>query len=140
LFEPSFEPAEDLDWLLRLSRRYETDYAAEPLCRFRKHEGNTSMAAIHDATVRVILAHLADDATKQHLGGEWRRVYYDLYLMAANGFYNRREMTKARRYYFKSLALRPPEIRNFGVYGLILKSFAGGGAINLVSRVKESLQ
>lgn len=140
LFEPSLEPAEDLDWLLRMSRRYATDYIVEPLCRFRKHEGSTSTTAIHDATVRVILKHLADEATKQSLAGDWRRVYHDLYLMAANEFYNQRDMARARKYYFKALEIRPPEVGNFNVFGLILKSYFGSGTINLVSRVKEALQ
>lgn len=140
LFEPSLEPAEDLDWLLRMSRRCATDYVAEPLCSFRKHEGSTSTTAIHESAVRVILKHLADEATKQSLAENWRRIYHDLYLMAANDSYNRRDMAKARKYYFKALEVHPPGIGKFGVFGLIVKSYFGSVTINLVSRVKEALQ
>ena len=140
LFESSLEPAEDLDWLLRMTSLYETDYVPEPLCLFRKHDGNTPTTAIEDATIRVVMKHLSDERTKRTLGAEWRDTYFDLHLMVANYHYNRLSMAAARKYYFDALGFCPSSARGLGVFNLILKSFLGGGARNVARRVKEKLQ
>src|SRR5262245_22947148 len=140
LFESSLEPAEDLDWLLRMTCMYETDYIPEPLCQFRKHDGNTPSNAIEEATTRVIMKHLSSERTKQSLGAGWRDIYFDLYLMVANYHYNRRSMAVARKHYFDALRFCPSSARGLGVFSLILKSYLGGGARNVARRVKEKLQ
>jgi glycosyltransferase involved in cell wall biosynthesis len=140
LFESSLEPAEDLDWLLRMTSMYETDYIPEPLCLFRKHEDNTPSTAIEEATIRVIMKHLSDERTKQSLGAGWRDNYFDLHLMVANYHYNRRSMAAARKYYFDALGFCSSSARGLGVFNLILKSYLGGGARNVARRVKEKLQ
>jgi len=140
LFESSLEPAEDLDWLLRMTSLYETDYVSDPLFLFRKHDGNTPTPALEEATIRVIMRHLSDERTKQSLGAEWRDNYFELCLMVANYHYNRRNMTAARKYYMYALRFRPWSARGLGIFNLILKSYLGDGARNVARRVKEKLQ
>lgn len=140
LFESSFEPAEDLDWLLRMSSMYDTDYIPEPLFLFRKHDGNTPSTAVEEAMIRVTLKHLSAEHTKQSLGDEWREIYFDLYLMVANYHYNRRSMAAARKYYFDALGFCPSRGRSLGVFNLILKSYLGGRAGDIARRVKEKLR
>src|SRR5215813_3489651 len=139
LFESSLEPAEDLDWLLRMTSLYETDYIPEPLFLFRKHEGNTPTTALEEATIRVIMRHLSDEHTKQSLGAEWRDIFFDLHLMVANYHYNRRNMATARKYYMYALGFCPWSVRGLGVFSLILKSYLGDGARNVARRMKEKL-
>jgi glycosyltransferase involved in cell wall biosynthesis len=138
-FDPAMEPAEDLDWLLRMSRRYATDFIPAPLCQFRKHEGNTSSSAIAAATIRVLSRHLDDEATKRSLGTDWERVYYDLYLSIAHEYYNRREMISARKYYYRALEVAPSKKKDPVVLGLILKSYLGLDAMTFVRRIREGL-
>src|SRR5215468_416102 len=103
LFESSLEPAEDLDWLLRMTSLYETDYVPEPLFLFRKHDGNTPTPTLEQATIRLIIRHLSEEHNKRTLGAEWRDTYFDLHLMVANYHYNRLSMAAARKYYFDAL-------------------------------------
>jgi glycosyltransferase involved in cell wall biosynthesis len=139
LFDPSLDAAEDLDWLLRMTRLYETDYIPEQLCLVRKHDGNTPSAAIEDGTARVITMHLSDDRTKRSLGDDWREIYFDLSLMVANYHYNRRSMAPARKYYFDALGFCSSMARGLGIFNLILKSYLGKGARNLVKRARAAL-
>lgn len=139
LFDPSLEPAEDLDWLLRISRCYETDYLTEPLCFFRKHAGSTPEVAIQDATIRVITKHLDDKATKRSLGEEWTTIYYELYHSVANYHYNRHEMTRAREFYYKALAVCPYKLSGIGTIGLVIRSYLGGKALNSAKRLRGKL-
>jgi hypothetical protein len=139
LFDPSFDPAEDLDWLLRMTSLYETDYVPEQLCQCRKHDGNTPSTAIEDGTARVITKHLSDERTKRSLGDDWREIYFDRYLMVANYHYNRRNMAAARKYYFNALGFCPSMPRGLGVFNLILKSYLGRSARSFAKRAREAL-
>jgi glycosyltransferase involved in cell wall biosynthesis len=139
LFDPSFEAAEDLDWLLRLTGMYETDYIPEQLCLYRKHDGNTPGTAVADAMTCVITKHLSDERTKQSLGDEWREIYFDLHLMVAHYHYNKLSMAAARKYYLNALRLRPSVAGGLGIINLILKSYLGARARNIVKRARKML-
>ncbi|HET9530055.1 MAG TPA: glycosyltransferase [Blastocatellia bacterium] len=139
LFDSALEPAEDFDWLLRLAGRYEASYVAEPLCRIRMHGGNTPSADIAGATIQVIMKHLSLDESKAALGGDWRQVYCDCYITAANYRYNLRDMRKARQYFLKALKVSPSRALDFGVNRLILKSMLGATVLGIARRIKSSL-
>jgi glycosyltransferase involved in cell wall biosynthesis len=139
LFDPSLDAAEDLDWLLRMTSLYETDYVPEQLCLCRKHDSNTPSTAIEDGTVRVITKYLSDERTKRSLGDDWREIYFDLYLMVANYHYNRRSMAPARKYYFNALGFCSSMARGLGIFNLILKSYLGGRVRNMAKRARETL-
>jgi glycosyltransferase involved in cell wall biosynthesis len=139
LFNSSLEAAEDLDWLLRMASLYETDYVPEQLCLYRRHDGNTPSAAIEAATARVIAKHLSDERTKQTLGDEWREIYFDLHLNVANYHYNRMSMAAARKYYFNALGFCPSMASGLGIFNLILKSYLGESARNIVKRARRAM-
>jgi teichuronic acid biosynthesis glycosyltransferase TuaG len=139
LFDPSLAAAEDLDWLLRMTRLYETDYVPEQLCLCRKHDSNTPSTTIEDGTVRVITKYLSDERTKRSLGDDWREIYFDLHLMVANYHYNRRNMAPARKYYFNALGFCSSMVRGLGIFKLILKSYLGRTARNFAKRAREAL-
>lgn len=139
LFDPSLDPAEDLDWVLRMTSLYETDYIPEKLCLVRKHDGNTPSTAIEDGTARVITKHLSNERTKRSLGNDWREIYFDRYLMVANYHYNRRNMAAARKYYFDALGFCPSMARGLGIFNLILKSYLGRNARNFAKRAAGTL-
>ena len=139
LFDRSLAAAEDLDWLLRMTSLYETDYVPEHLCLVRKHDSNTPSTAIEDGTARVITKHLSDERTKRSLGDDWREIYFDRYLMVANYHYNRRNMAAARKYYFNALEYCPSMARGLGVFNLILKSYLGRSARSFAKRAREAL-
>ena len=139
LFDPSFEAAQDLDWLLRMTSVYETDYVSEQLCLYRKHDGNTPSTLTEACTARLIAKYLSDERTKRSLGDEWREIYFDLYLNVAHYHYNRRSMAAARKYYFKALGFCPSMARGPGIFNLILKSYLGRRARNFAKRAREAL-
>jgi glycosyltransferase involved in cell wall biosynthesis len=139
LFDSSLEAAEDLDWLLRMASLYETNYVPEQLCLYRRHDGNTPSARLEAGWAQVIAKHLSDERTKQILGDEWREIYFDLYLNVANYHYNRMSMAVARKYYFNALGFCPSMADGLGIFNLILKSYIGERARNIVKRARKAM-
>lgn len=137
LFDRLMGHAEDFDWLLRLSKRYETDYIPEPLCLIRTHSGNTSMTAIADATIEVLTKHLFLVDTKTVLGKDWRRVYFDCYFTVANFYYNRRDMGSARKYFFEALRASPMEKPAPDVLSLIFRTLLGSRFLDTFRRARD---
>jgi hypothetical protein len=137
LFDPTLEPTEDFDWLLRMSKRYEADYIPEPMCLIRTHPGNTSSSAIAEATMRVLVSHLSLDETKMLLGKDWRRVYRDSYLTVANYHYNSADLKRAREYYLKALRVEPSRAIDLRTGRLLLKSLLGVTVLDAARRVRE---
>jgi hypothetical protein len=52
----------------------------------------------------------------------------------------RMTMAAARKYYFNALGFRPSMASGLGIFNLILKSYLGAGARNIIKRVREALQ
>ncbi len=121
-FNKDCEPAEDYDWLLRMTKIYQAGFVEEPLCSYRRHEGNTSSDRLSKATIEVLKHHLSLAGTKDILGTGYRSVYADRWKSVADYYYNSNDMAQALSYYFKALRSRPGLEFGKSIFPLILKS------------------
>jgi glycosyltransferase involved in cell wall biosynthesis len=123
-FETSMEPAEDYDWLLRLSRQFTAGYIPQKLARYRIHSGGTSAARLQMATVRVLAKHLDDPQTRASLGQSWRVAIGDHNCAIGNYYYNNASPGKALLRYVKSMYTNPGRMKDSRQWLMIFKSLA----------------
>ena len=137
LFDAEMTPAEDLDLLLQISKRYLIDYAPERLCYIRRHLDNTPSNSIGHATMKVLAKHLSLEDTREALGQEWRAVYRDCYINIATWYYFCEDMSKARKYFLKALMVMPSDTQALKSY---VKSLLGKKASDFALSAKGTFR
>ncbi len=123
-FEASMEPAEDYDWLLRLSRLFAAGYIPQNLARYRIHAGGTSPMLLERATVRVLEKHLDDPQTRATLGKNWRSAIGAHHYTLGNFFYSNASPEKALLQYLRSMCTAPGQLKDARRTLMVFKSVA----------------
>ena len=112
LFDHAFRSgAEDFDLMVRLAKRYDGAYIAEPLAKYRIHSGSISGSFRHDAiwkNHRQIFENVLTDAKLGPILSSLRsRAYFRLHLRVARHAYDDGDIETAREHLFGALKIHP---------------------------------
>jgi glycosyltransferase involved in cell wall biosynthesis len=112
IFDPSFNSgSEDVDFFIRLAKRYAVAHIAEPLVKCRWHSQNFTKSirlTEFEKTKDHILQEIFNDNKLGPLFSHLKpNAYFSLYFSLAGWAYIGKDMKTARSYLFKALKTRP---------------------------------
>ncbi len=106
LFDPTCR-SEDFDLLVRLAKKYDVGYIAEPLVKYRIHVGSSgsvrNLGEVEKSNTRIFENIFNDPLLGPRFSFKRPTTYFHLYLRLASYAYGIRRMNNARQYLKKAL-------------------------------------
>lgn len=141
LFDPSVEPCEDWDFMIRAAFQDACFHLIEePLVEYRIHGANSMcyLDRMNEGRAAVLRKVFATPALPPFLRARRRTILSGWWLRMGNDSYNLSEFRKARRLWLEAVKLDPSLITP-RMFILLLKASCGASALHLGRRAKRVL-
>jgi len=145
LFNPAFSSgSEDCDLWIRLAKKYDVAYIAEPVLKYRVHSANISSARGMDEELKSksrILEGIFNDAELGPLFSPLRsRAYFRLHVRLALHAYSGRQMKTAREQLIEALKIHPGGLFQSMWFYLFIKTLLPLSVVRSIHRVNRYMR
>jgi hypothetical protein len=119
VFDPKYRTAEEYDLWLKIAERFPVDFVAQPLAKYRVHDGNFSRNI--ELSTKEELRIMGFWAGRMRVPSSFVRKRHALiYLRTGWAFYKDREFSKCVRYCLKAIRKRPLSCKAYAVLAFSL--------------------